>query len=624
MGAATDQTVSRGQDAFAGQAPRSLRRFMSTEAGSAGLLVLASLVALVWANSPWSDAYEALWATPVSVAVGAGDISMDLHHWINDGLMVVFFFVIGLEVRKEFAIGELTDRSRVVVPLVAGVTGMLVPAALYLALNSSGEEARGWGAVIGTDTAFLLGVMALVGPAVSTQLRIFLLTLTVIDDIVAVSVIGVVYSDDLHLGPLAVAAACLVVLVALDRYGVWQAAPYVAVVVVLWVATLESGLHASIAGMVSGLLVPALDPRRADVEEAATRFRAFRQSPMPDVQRAARRTLTRAISVNERMQEALHRPTSHVVVPVFALANAGVDLRGGVLADSLVSSVTWGIVVGLVLGKTVGIAVGAWSSVRLGWGRLPQGVGTGHTLAGGALSGIGFTVSLLIVSLAFESEALQEQARVGVLLSAVLASLLGWAMFAFAARVLGEGDAALPRTLSLPVDPAEDHVLGDVDAPLTLVEYLDYECPFCARVSGVGDELRAHFGDRLRYVVRHFPLTVHPHAELAAYAAEAAGRQGRFWDMHTVLFDHQDELELEDLAGYAGDLGLDVEQFLRDLDDEDLQHRVERHVASAEASGVRGTPTFFVGDVRHVGPYDAATLRDALEAQSGVAAREGR
>jgi Na+/H+ antiporter NhaA len=624
VGAATDQTVCRGQDAFAGQAPRSLRQFMSTEAGSAGLLVLASLVALAWANSPWSDAYESLWATPVSVAVGAGDISMDLHHWVNDGLMVVFFFVIGLEVRKEFAIGELTDRSRVVVPLVAGVTGMLVPAALYLALNSSGEEARGWGAVIGTDTAFLLGVMALVGPAVSTQLRIFLLTLTVIDDIVAVSVIGVVYSDDLHLGPLAVAVVCLVVLVALDRYGVWQAAPYVAVVVVLWVATLESGLHASIAGMVSGLLVPALDPRRADVEEAATRFRAFRQSPMPDVQRAARRTLTRAISVNERLQEALHRPTSHVVVPVFALANAGVDLRGGVLADSLVSSVTWGIVVGLVLGKTVGIAVGAWSSVRLGWGRLPQGVGTGHTLAGGALSGIGFTVSLLIVSLAFESEALQEQARVGVLLSAVLASLLGWAMFAFAARVLGEGDAALPRTLSLPVDPAEDHVLGDVDAPLTLVEYLDYECPFCARVSGVGDELRAHFGDRLRYVVRHFPLTVHPHAELAAYAAEAAGRQGRFWDMHMVLFDHQDELELEDLAGYAGVLGLDVEQFLRDLDDEDLQHRVERHVASAEASGVRGTPTFFIGDVRHVGPYDAATLRDALETQSGVAAREGR
>jgi Na+/H+ antiporter NhaA len=620
---AQDDQTSCQDDAFLVQTPRSLRDYMSTEAGSAGLLVLASVVALLWANSPWSDAYDALWSTRLSVALGTGELSMDLHHWVNDGLMVVFFFVIGLEVRKEFAIGELTDRSRVVVPLVAGVAGMLVPAALYLLLNSSGEEARGWGAVIGTDTAFLLGVMALVGPAVSTQLRIFLLTLTVIDDIVAVSVIGVVYSDELHEWPLLVAGACLVALFVLDRYAVWQAAPYVAVVLLLWVATLESGLHASIAGMVSGLLVPAMDPRRADVEEAASRFLAFRQSPMPGMQRTARRTLTRAISVNERLQEALHRPTSHVVVPVFALANAGVDLRGGVLADSLVSTVTWGIVIGLVLGKTVGIVAGTWMSVRLRWGSLPQGVGMGHTVAGGALSGIGFTVSLLIVSLAFESEALQEQARVGVLMAAVLASLAGWAAFTFAARVLGQEDAALPRTLSPPIDPDRDHVLGDVDAPLTLVEFLDYECPFCARVSGVGNDLRAHFGNRLRYVVRHLPLTVHPHAELAAYAAEAASRQGRFWEMHAMLFDHQDELEIEDLAGYAGELGLDIERFLRDLEDEDLQRRVAGHVASAEASGVRGTPTFFIGDQRHIGPHDTRTLVAALERHQGSEAARG-
>jgi Na+/H+ antiporter NhaA len=612
--AGADQSTCRGSAAFEAQTSRSLRGYMRTESGSAGLLVVAALVALVWANSPWSESYADLWHTEVAVRFGSGGLTMDLHHWINDGLMVVFFFVIGLEVRKEFAIGELTDRSRVVVPLVAGVTGMLVPAAIFLALNPTGEEAAGWGAVIGTDTAFLLGVMALVGPAVSTQLRIFLLTLTVIDDIVAVSVIGVVYSDDLSTGALLVAAACLVVLVVLDRYGVWQAAPYVLVVLVLWVATLESGVHASIAGMVSGLLVPALDPRRADVEEAARSFRAFRQSPMPGVQRAARRSLTRAISVNERLQEALHTPTSHVVVPVFALANAGVDLRGGVLGDALTSSLTVGIVLGLVLGKTLGIFGGAWASVRLGWGRLPQGVGLGHTLAGGALSGIGFTVSLLIISLAFESTRLQDEARVGVLLSAVLASAAGWAAFRFARRVLGQDDAALPRTLHPPVDPARDHVLGPVDAPLTLVEYLDYECPFCARVSGVGDELREHFGDRLRYVTRHLPLPVHPHAELAALAAEAAARQGRFWEMHVVLFAHQDELELEDLAGYAADLHLDVEQFLRDLDDDELARHVEHDVASAEASGVRGTPTFFVGDTRHVGPHDARTLIEALEA----------
>ncbi len=608
------QSTCAGSVAFEAQSPRSLRDFMRTESASAGLLVLASLAALVWANSPWSPSYVELWHTELSIRLADGGITMDLHHWINDGLMVVFFFVIGLEVRKEFAIGELTDRSRAVVPLVAGIAGMLVPAAIFLALNSSGEEAAGWGAVIGTDTAFLLGVMALVGPAVSTQLRIFLLTLTVIDDIVAVSVIGIVYSDDLSLGALVVAAACLVVLAVLDRAGVWQAAPYVLIVLVLWIATLESGVHASIAGMLSGLLVPALDPRRSDVEEAAQRFRAFRQSPMPGVQRAARRSLTRAISVNERLQEALHGPTSHVAVPVFALANAGVDLRDGVLGDAFGSTLMWGIVLGLVVGKAVGIFAGSFASVRLGWGRLPQGVGLGHTLAGGALSGIGFTVSLLIISLAFESTRLQDQARVGVLLAAVLASLAGWAAFRFSARVLGQDDAALPRTLSRPVDPARDHVLGPVDAPLTLVEYLDYECPFCARVSGVGDELRAHFGDRLRYVTRHLPLPVHPHAELAALAAEAAARQGRFWEMHAVLFAHQDELELEDLVGYAADVGLDVEQFMRDLDDDELARHVEHDVASAEESGVRGTPTFFVGDTRHVGPYDARSLIAALEA----------
>jgi len=609
------QTCTKGSESFSGQASGSLRDFMRTESGSAGLLVLASVVALLWANSPWSDSYERIWHATLAVTLGDGGLSMSLHHWVNDGLMVVFFFVIGLEVRKEFAIGELTDRTRVVVPLVAGITGMLVPAVLYLALNPSGEEAAGWGAVIGTDTAFLLGVMALVGPSVSTQLRIFLLTLTVIDDIVAVSVIGLVYSDHLSVVPLVVAGLCLVALMAMDRARVWQAAPYVAVVVVLWVATLESGLHASIAGMVSGLLVPALDPRRKDVEEAAQRFRAFRQSPMIGVQRAARRSLTRAISVNERLQDALHTPTSHVVVPVFALANAGVDLRGGVLADSLASSVTWGIVIGLVVGKTVGILGGSWLTVRLGWGRLPQGVGSGHVLAGGALSGIGFTVSLLIVSLAFTDSGVQDQARVGVLLSAVLASLVGWLAFRFAARVLGQHDAALPRTLSEPVDPDVDHLLGPADAPLTLVEYLDYECPFCARVSGVGDELREHFGDDLRYVTRHLPLPNHPHAELAAYGAEAAAEQGRFWEMHHTLLDHQDELEVEDMVGYAAALGLDVERFLRDLDDDELQLRVARNVASAEASGVRGTPTFFVGDRRHVGPHDAATLITALEAQ---------
>lgn len=614
----TQQDACDGAVSEAGEVHTSLREFMRTESGSAALMVVAVVVALVWANSAWSDSYFSLWEVPAELRLGEAGLEMNLHHWINDGLMVVFFFVIGLEVRREFAIGELTDRRRLVIPVVAGITGMIVPIAIFLAFNPGGEELNGWGAVIGTDTAFLLGVMALVGPSLSNQLRIFLLTLTVIDDIVAVSVIGIVYSEDIATVPLLVAAGCLAALMVLDRVRVWQSEPYVLVVVVLWVATLQSGLHASIAGMLSGLLVPALAPRRVDVDEATSRFRAFRQSPMPEMQREARRSLTRTISVNERLQGALHVPSGYVIVPIFALANAGVDLRDGVLADALTSPLTWGIVAGLVVGKCLGIGLGSWAGVRLGWGRLPQGVGTGHVLAGGALSGIGFTVSLLIVSLAFDSGPLQDQARVGVLLAAFFASLLGWLIFRFAARVLGQQDAALPRTLSDPVDPEIDHIVGEPHAEVTLVEYLDYECPFCARTTGVATELKAHFGDRVRYVVRHLPLDQHPHAWSAALAVEAAARQGRYWEMHDRLFRHQDQLDSDDLVEHALELELDLEQFLVDVASEEVAARVRRDVRSAQESGARGTPTFFVGDQRHVGPHDARSLIAALERSRAV------
>ncbi|MEA4942931.1 MAG: Na+/H+ antiporter NhaA [Propionicimonas sp.] len=589
-------------------------RFMRTESGSAGLLVAATLIALIWANSPWSGIYHDLLETPVSLLAGDIGVSMSLHHWINDGLMVVFFFVIGMEVRHEFSVGELTERRQIVVPLIAGVGGMIVPAAIYLALNHTGEAAHGWGAVIGTDTAFLLGVLALVGPTVSTQLRVFLLTLTVIDDIVAVSVIGIAYTDHLNLAPLIVAAVALAGLVVLDRLDVWRASPYLALVALAWLSTLDSGVHASIAGMLAGLLIPASEPSRARVEAAATGFRAFRQSPLPSVQRATRDLLNRTISVNERLQEALHGCTSYVVVPVFALANAGVDLRGGVLGEALGSPVTWGVAGGLVLGKLIGIGTGALSAVRLGLGKLPQGVGSGHVLAGGALSGIGFTVALLIIELAFDDPALRDQATVGVLLSVVLATGLGWALFAIAARFFGQRDAERPRFLSEPVDPGRDHIYGHSSAEFTLVEYLDFECPFCAQTTGVTRDVCDHFGDRIRYVPRHFPLTdIHPHADLAAIAAEAAAKQGTYWEMHNLLFAHQDELELEDLVGYAGQLGLDTERFLRDLQDDRVARRVRRDVASGIASGVRSTPTFFIGNQRHVGPYDAQSLIAALE-----------
>jgi Na+/H+ antiporter NhaA len=571
-------------------------------------------VALAWANSPLSGAYESLWDTEASVRIGGGDITMDLRHWVNDGLMALFFFVVGLEVRRELSVGELTDRRRVVVPAVAAFGGMVVPALLYLALNPSGDDAQGWGIVIGTDTAFMLGALALVGPSCPTQLRVLLLTLTIIDDVVAVSVIGIVYSDAIDPVALAVAGAALAAFPLLGRAGAWRTSVYVALGLVLWVATFESGLHPTIAGMAAGLMIGAALPRREAVEHAASLFRAFRQSPLPSVGYSARRGLERAVSVNERIQTVLHPWTSYVIVPLFAFANAGVDLRGGLLGDALGSPVTWGVVLGLVGGKLIGVGAGALGTVRLGLGSLPQGVGIGQVWGGAALSGIGFTVSLLIAGLAFDDAGLREQATVGVLLAAVLATLAGWAGFSLAAALRGERTASLPTKLDPPVDPERDHIRGRVDAPLTLVEYGDFECPFCGRATGVLRELRERFGDEGRYVFRHLPLTdVHPHAQLAAEAAEAAGAQGRFWEMHDLLFEHQDELEPEDLMGYAADIGLDVEQFTRDLNTSRHAERVRDDVISAEAGGARGTPTFFVGEQRHVGAYDAETLARALD-----------
>ncbi|RYE78221.1 MAG: sodium:proton antiporter, partial [Myxococcales bacterium] len=350
-------------------------------------------------------------------------------------------------------------------------------------------------------------------------------------------------------------------------------------------------------------------PQRGLVEQAAVRFRAFRQSPDVEVGRSAKRELTRAVSVNERLQAALHPWASYVVVPLFAFANAGVDLRDGVLGAALSSRLTWTVVGALVLGKLIGVGVSSSLGVRAGLGSLPRGVHQRHVFGGAALSGIGFTVSLLIAGLAFDDPTQRDEAIVGVLIAAVLATALGALVFR------GQSDADLPRVLDREVDVAFDHLRGPAEAPLTLIEYGDFECPFCARATGVGRELREHFGDDLRYVFRHLPLVdVHPHAVLAAKASMAASLQGRYWDMHDQLFEHYTDLEYEDLIGHANAIGLDVDAFVEALDSEQIADRIRADVASAEASGARGTPTFFIGGRRHTGPHDTATLIAALEA----------
>ncbi|WP_416375650.1 Na+/H+ antiporter NhaA [Neomicrococcus lactis] len=587
---------------------------LRTESGSAVLLIIVTSFALIWANSPVSSSYFDLWRQSLGIDVGPFGLHMDLHHWINDGLMVVFFFVVGLEVRQEFAHGALRDSSRARLAAIAGISGVAVPALVYVLVvgPSGGDGLQGWGAVVGTDTAFMLGALAIVGPRLSGQLRVFLLTLTVVDDFLAVSIIGVFYSDEIRLVPLLIALGGLVALWLLDRSRQSSAAPYVGIVIVVWLATLSSGIHASLAGMIAGLLVPAYPTRRHKVVAARQLFRDFWQSPSASSARAVGRGLSKGVSVNERLHEYLRLPTALVVVPIFALANAGVDLRGGVMAEALGSSVTWGVIAGLVLGKFLGVGIATFLAVRMGAGRLPEGVGMGSVFGGAALSGIGFTMSLLIIGLAFDASSdLGRQATVGVLVAMVLATVLGWTIFKVAARRWGEETADLPMTLDSPVDPEVDHIRGSEDAQLTLVEFVDFECSYCAHATGSWEDLHKRFGDDLRYVVRHLPH--HPHGPLAARAAEAAAKQDMFWPWLDFVFARQHALGREDLIGYAEELGLDVEAFVRDLDSAEVAARVERDMTSAAASGAHATPTFFVDGCRLTGSYDARTLTATLE-----------
>ncbi|MBK1783601.1 Na+/H+ antiporter NhaA [Prauserella cavernicola] len=584
------------------------------ETAGAALLVAATVLALVWANSPFGGSYEQLWHTEFSVSFGSAEVSQDLRHWVNDGLMVFFFFLIGMEVRRELSMGELTHRDRLVVPTAAAVAGLVVPALVYLAINSDGPGAAGWGVAMATDTAFVLGALALLGNRVPAQLRVFLLSLSVVDDIGALSAIALFYSDDIDLGALGIAVLCVFAFIALARLKVWRGPAYFAVGVVMWLAMYSSGVHATIGGVVLGLLVSAYPPRRTEVEQAGALARAFRQSPQASLARAAKLSVERAVSPNERIGTLLSPWSAFFVVPVFALANAGVRLDGDLLGRALSSPITLGVFVALVLGKLFGVGIAASAVVKSRLGALPPGLDLSTIWGGAALCGIGFTVSLFVADLAFPDPALREEATVGVLAASVVATALGVALL----RVAGARNAQRHpehTRLAQPVDPETDHIRGPEDAPLTLVEYAGFECPFCGYATGVVEELRERFGDDLRYVFRHLPLTeIHPRGDLAAEACEAAGAQGAFWAMHDRLFAHQDQLEPGDLVDHAAALGLDLERFTRELGSGVHGARVRDDVSGADASGVHGTPTFFINGVRHTGATETEELAAALRA----------
>jgi len=584
------------------------------ENAAAALLLLATLLAILWANSPWADSYWSLLDTHVGVAFGDHHFEMSVKHLINDGLMTFFFFIVGLEVTREFAIGELTDRSRAAVPVVAAIAGLVVPAVIFLALNPSGENAHAWGVVISTDTAFLVGALAVIKPKFPGRLRIFLLTLAVVDDVGALIVIAVFYSDSIQVAPLVVSALLLIAIALVRFLPVARGPAYAVLGFALWIALYLAGIHPTLAGVALALLIPVFAPERRQVEDAVEVIRAFRQSPNSQYARAATRRLRQSISINERLQTDIGPYVAFLVLPVFALVNAGVRLDAQSLSAAARSPLTWGIVAGLVLGKFIGITSATWFMSRTGLGQLAPGLRLRRVAGGAALSGIGFTISLFIVDIAISDPAKQDQARIGVIAASLIALVLGWAIFHITDLVSPPEPIGLK--LIRPVDLERDHVRGNPEAPLTLVEYGDYECPFCSRATGGIDEVREHFGDDLLYVWRHLPLErVHPRAFDAARAAEAAGLQGKYFEMGIELFAHQDDLEWSDIYRYANAVGLDLEQFDQDVrvHPSKVLHRVQDDAQDAEAMDLNSTPTFFVNGKRHKGPWDSASLIRALE-----------
>jgi Na+:H+ antiporter, NhaA family len=398
-------------------------RFLHVEAAGGIVLAVATAVALVWANSPWQESYHTLWSTNVSIGIGNRVLTGDLESWVNDGLMVLFFLVVGLEIKREWVAGELRDRRAAVLPAMAAVGGMVVPAVIFVLVNAGTDNVGGWGIPMATDIAFALGVVAILGSRVPPSLKVFLLTLAIVDDIGAIVVIALFYSHGIEPEWLLVATGIVLLVVVLRRAHVRYMPVFVALGTALWFAVFESGVHATIAGVIMGLLTPAV-PFQTEVETQNV-VDVLDHTPgitLADV-RAASFLLRESVSLTERIEDVLHPWVSYVVIPIFALANAGITFSSKSFSGD--QRLLWGVVLGLVVGKTVGVSGMTWLGVRLGIGRSPQGATPRHILGIALVAGIGFTVALFIADLAFDDAASQDQAKIGILIASLLAAVGG-------------------------------------------------------------------------------------------------------------------------------------------------------------------------------------------------------
>ncbi len=625
-----------GRTAWARNLGTPIRDFLGTETGSAVVLVGAVVAALIWANVDIGS-YSELWSTHLSIKVGSHEIDNDLREWVNGGLMTLFFLVVGLEAKREIDLGELREHNRLWYPLVAALGGIAGAVGIYLIFNAGGAGGGGWGVAMSSDTALALGVLALVAPTGSARLRVFLLTLAIFDDLAALAIIIIAYTDSIEIVALLIAVGLFGVLALLRFVPTMRGPLAVLVGMGIWVALYESGIDPVIAGLAIGLVTSAYPPSREELERATDLTREFREQPTAGGAVDARRSLAQTISPNERIQYALHPWTSYVIVPLFALANAGIHITGGLLSDAVSSPITIGIVAGYVVGKPLGIFLGPWLATRAPVRKLVGGGKLTITYPGllgtGTAAGVGFTVSFLIASLAFTGTALDE-AKIGVLAACVISPVVALIVFRGTRMLIPQSKRLeqLRRTaesiidLADDVEPERDHIRGDPDGAVTLVEYADFECPYCGRAEPtIRELLDLHHGSGLRYVFRHLPLQdVHPHAQLAAEASEAAAAQGAFWQMHDTLMAHQGELDLDDVHRYAEELELDADRLEDEVRRRVYLERVSEDVSSADASGVSGTPTFFINGRRHQGVYDINALTAAIARAKTIADAEAK
>ncbi|MYB49853.1 MAG: Na+/H+ antiporter NhaA [Dehalococcoidia bacterium] len=436
------------------QLMRPVQRFMHEEASSGIVLFLAAVVALVWANSPWYDAYHDLLETHIIVGFGSWAIDETIHHWIDDGLMAIFFFVVGLEIKRAVVVGELSSVRKAALPIFAALGGMIVPALLYVTFNPGGEEFRGWGIPMATDIAFSLGVLSLLRTRAPLPLKIFLTAFAIIDDIGAVIVIAVFYTGDIAWGNLGIGAVFLVALLVVSRLGIRHPLVYAVLGVAVWLAFLYSGVHATVAGV----LVAATIPIRVRVDTPGFLARGrdlllvFERSgeyahkdETSSEQRAIlvelEDTAREMQSPLQRFETALHPWVAFVIMPLFALSNAGVKLEGDFL-EALTHPVTIGIVLGLVVGKQVGVTLFSWVAVRFGFAALPYGVTWLQFYGVALLGGIGFTMSLFITNLAFTGDLLTTEAKIGILLGSAISGIIGYLVLFRAGKGMTGGSSS--------------------------------------------------------------------------------------------------------------------------------------------------------------------------------------